>query len=70
MTFKPNAAFKKRYNRVFRVNPLGANMLLLIAELASSKGRVKTTEAEIAALFEARFGDDPGQYALEGKSND
>jgi len=65
MTFKPNRKFKKRYDRVFRENPMAANMLLLIAELANNKGRVEATEEEITALFNARF-EDPGAYQLSG----
>lgn len=64
--FKPNSEFKKRYDRLFRQNPLGANMFLLIAELASKKGHVKITEGEIAILFNARF-DDPKAYQLKGE---
>lgn len=63
MTFEPNATFKRRYDRLFRQNPLGANVFLLIAELANDKGRVETTEEEIAALFNARF-EDPKAYQL------
>jgi len=59
----PDRKFKERYDRVFRKNPMAANMLLLIFELANGKGRVQTTEEEIAALFNARFSD-PGGYAL------
>lgn len=65
MIFKPNTAFKKRYDRLFRQNPLGANLFLLIAELAGDRGRVKTTEEEIALLFNARF-EDPRAYQLGG----
>ena len=64
MGFKPNRKFRVRYNRIFKKNPLGANVFLLIAELTTGTGRVKTTEAELAALFSARFGD-PSEYALE-----
>jgi len=63
MTEQPDNKFKRRYDRLFRVNPLGANMFLLIAELADKRGRVKTTEAEIAVLFNARF-EDPKAYQL------
>jgi len=62
-TFKPNREFKARYDRTFAKNPMGANMLLLIAELVIKEGRVKTTEKELTALFNARFSD-PEEYAL------
>lgn len=65
MSFKPNGKFKRKYERLFLQNPLGANMFLLIAELANDKGRVKTSEEEIAVLFNARF-DDPKAYQLPG----
>ncbi len=63
ITFKPNRKFKKRYDRLYHQNPLGANMFLLIAELANDKGRVKTTEEELTVLFNTRF-DDPHAYQL------
>lgn len=63
MAFKTNAKFKKRYDSLFRKNPLGANMFLLIAELVGHKGHVKTTEEELAVLFNARF-EDPKAYQL------
>jgi len=61
--FIPNKQLKKRYDRAFAKNPMGANVLLLIAELANDKGRVKTTEEELTVLFNARFSD-PEEYAL------
>jgi hypothetical protein len=63
MGFKPNRRFKKRYNRLFKNDPLAANTYLLICELADEKGQVKTNEAEIAELMAVRF-DDPEEYAL------
>jgi len=63
--FKPNRQFRARYDRTFEKNPMGANMLLLIAELANGRGHVKTTEEELTALFNARF-DDPKVYQLGG----
>ena len=42
---------------------MGANMFLLLCELADDKGQVKTTEEEIAELMAARF-NDPEEYAL------
>jgi len=70
MTFKPNRKFKKEYDRLFKQDPIGANVFLLLTELADEKGQVKfsgTTEEEIAGeiqkLLIARF-NDPGEYAL------
>jgi len=68
--FKPNRRFKKKYNKLFKKDPMAANMLLLMCELADEKGQVKilgTTEEEIAEeiqkLLIARF-NDPEEYAL------
>ena len=63
MPFKPNRKFKKDYDRLFKQDPMGANMFLLICELADEKGQVVTNEQEIAELMAARF-EDPREYAL------
>ena len=70
MTFKPNRKFKKEYDRLFKQNPIGANVFLLLAELADNKGRIKiqgSNEKEVAQelsrLMKARF-DEPAEYAL------
>lgn len=70
MNFKPNRAFKTEYNRLFKNDPIAANIFLLLAELADEKGQVKilgTTEEEISEeiskLIAARF-NDPEEYAL------
>ena len=68
--FIPNRRFKKQYDKLFKQDPIGANVFLLLAELANDKGQVKivgTTEEEIAKeiqrLLMARF-NDPEEYAL------
>lgn len=61
--FKANNEFKREYERIFKEDPIAANLFLLLAEMADKKGRVATTEAEIASLMEARF-DDPRRYQL------
>ena len=68
--FKPNRKFKKEYDKLFKQNPVGANVFLLLAELADEKGQVKilgTTKKDVAKeiqrLLIARF-DDPEEYAL------
>ena len=63
MTFKPNRKFKKDYDRLFKKDPMGANMFRLSCETADDKGRVGTNEAEIAELMAFRF-NDPEEYAL------
>lgn len=61
---KYSKKFKRDYDRAFRSDPLAANLLLLITELADSKGQVITDPAELALLMAARF-DDPGAYQLK-----
>ena len=70
MTFKRNKRFKRKYNRLHKQDPLAANMLLLLAELADERGQVKihgSNEQEVAEeiqkLLMARF-NDPEEYAL------
>ncbi len=63
MAFQPNRKFKKKYNRLFKKDPMGANMFLLLCEIADDKGQVATNEQEIAELMAARF-NDPEEYAL------
>jgi hypothetical protein len=63
MTFKPNRKFRKDYDRLFKKDPMGANILLLLCELADENGQVMTTDEEIAELMAARF-NDPEEYAL------
>jgi len=70
MNFKPNKRFRRDYDRLFKTDPLTANTLLLLAELADEKGEViihGSTEQEVAEeiqrLLIARF-NDPMEYAL------
>jgi len=35
--FKPNRRFKKKHHKLFKQDPIGANMFLLLAELADDK---------------------------------
>ena len=61
--FKPNRKFKRKYNRLFKKDPLAANTFLLLCELADEKGQVKTNEEELAIMMQARF-EDPEAYQL------
>ena len=63
MGFKPNRKFRKKYNWLFKKDPLAANIFLLLCELADEKGQVITNEKEIAELMAIRF-EDPKEYAL------
>lgn len=63
MAFKPNRKFKKKYNGLFKKDPMGANVFLLLCEIADDKGQVMTNEEEIAELMAACF-NDLEEYAL------
>ncbi len=69
MSFTPSRRFRREYAKAFRKNPLAANLLLLMAELADEKGQVRFEtafpEAEIQKLMAARFSD-PRAYQLGG----
>jgi len=60
---KLNRKLRRDYDRLFRKNPLAANIYLLLYELADKKGQVKTTEKELVDLMAARF-EDPRRYSL------
>ena len=53
--FTPNRKFRRKYDRLFKRDPLAANTFLLLCELADAKGRVQTTPKELAALLPERF---------------
>ena len=66
MAFKHNRKFKKQYDKLFREDPIRANLFLLLAELADEKGQVKLgpkPDEELSELMAARF-EDPEEYAL------
>lgn len=63
MAFRSNKKFRKKYNWLFKKDPLAANTFLLLCELADKKGQVVTNEKEIAELMAIRF-EDPKEYAL------
>ncbi len=67
MSFRPNRRFRRDYDRAFRKDPLTANVLLLLAELAAENGEVRLgpiPEREIQRLMVARF-QDPRAYQIE-----
>jgi len=66
MAFKPSHEFKREYDRLFRKNPLAANLFLLLTELADDRGRVQASDKELADLMAARF-NSPDEYAFGGK---
>ena len=63
MAFTPNRKFKKKYDKLFKKDPLAANTFLLVCELADERGQVETSPEELAILFAARF-EDPEEYVL------
>ncbi len=63
MAFKPNRRFRRKYNRLFKKDPLVANTFLLLCELTDEKGQIETNEEELAELMAIRF-NDPEEYAL------
>jgi len=70
MTFKPNKRFKRKYNRLFKKNPAGANTWLILQELRDEKGQVITSEAELAGLLAIRFPDGLGKYSFRGSEDE
>lgn len=64
MAFRPNKKFKRDYERLFKKDPLAANMFLLLCELANNKGQVVVKDdRELAELMAVRF-EDPESYQL------
>jgi tRNA splicing endonuclease len=62
--FKPNRKFKKDYDRLYQQDPLQANILFLLCELANERGEIEMSSVdELITLAEARF-NDPSEYAL------
>lgn len=68
--FRPNRKFRRAYDQLFRKNPLGANMHLLLCELANEQGEIRFNghlpERELQRLMVARFSD-PRAYQLPGR---
>jgi len=71
--FTPSRRFRRHYDRLFRKDPAAANVMLLLAELADTKGQVRFEtpypEAEIQKLMAVRF-DDPRAYQLGGERHE
>ena len=63
MTLKPNRKFRKKYDKLFKKDPLAANAFLLLSELSNKRGQVKTDPEELAILMAVRF-ENPKGYAL------
>jgi hypothetical protein len=68
MTFTPNRRFRRDYDRLFKKDPMAANVMLLLFELADEQGQVcldLVPETEIKRIMMARF-EDPRAYQLKG----
>ena len=64
MAFEANKKFKRDYKRLFKKDPLAANMFLMLCELAGKNGQVVVQgEQELAELMAVRF-EDPEAYQL------
>lgn len=64
--FTPNHNFRREYERIFKIDPAAANVMLLLCELADEKGQVMLgpcPEREIQQLMITRF-DDPRAHQL------
>lgn len=62
--FKPTNFFKKDYDKLFKKDPIDANMLLLLCELANEKGEViihGNVNLKLKHLTNQRF-KDPKEY--------
>jgi hypothetical protein len=65
---RANKKIKRKYDFLFRRDPVTANVFLLLCELANEKGQVRfgpCPEEEIQQLMIARF-EDPRAYQLPG----
>lgn len=56
-TFTPNRKFRRKYDQIFRKDPMAANTFFLLCEMANKKGQVETSPEELAELMAARFED-------------
>ena len=63
--FIPNRKFRRKYNKLFKIDPAQANLLLLFSEPADANGKVKPDPQELTELYNARF-NHPDEYALKG----
>lgn len=63
MPFKPNRRFRKDYDKLFKTDPMAANLLLLMCELANDRGEVllpadpEEMDRQLRDLMSVRFED-------------
>ncbi len=66
---KYNKAFRKDYKKLFKKDPISANMMLLFMDMADKNGRViidgneEEQATQISNLMNSRF-NDPTEYQL------
>jgi len=63
-----NRKFRREYRKIFKKDPMAANLFLLLSELADDRGQVRLgpdPEGQLALLMGARF-EDPTAYQLRG----
>ena len=68
-TFKSNRKFRRDYDRLFRKDPMGANIFLLLVELANERGEIRLEAPFLKSKFNASWRRDSmirEQYQLEG----
>ena len=69
MKFVPSRRFMRAYDRLFKTDPVTANVLLMLCKLAGSNGKVvfpgdeKAVNRKLRDLLLARF-EDPKAYQL------
>ena len=65
--FTPGKRFKKDYDKLFKEDPVSANLMLLLCDIADENGKfiiAEPVEDEICRLMSARF-NDVSAYQLE-----
>lgn len=61
-----NRKFRKEYRKIFKKDPLAANLFLLLFELAGPDGKIvlpndpKAIDKELSSLMQARYEDPEG----------
>ena len=63
-----NRKFRREYRKIFKKDPMAANLFLLLSELADDRGQVHLgpdPEGELAQLLAARF-EDPRANQFKG----
>lgn len=58
-----NHKLKHEYDRLFKKDPMAANLFLLLTELADKWGKVEIEEKELTKIMNVRF-DNPRRYSL------